>query len=300
MDKRNGRFTLVGLGELLWDQLPAGRQLGGAPANFAYHAQALGEEGKVVSCIGTDDLGHEAIDLLQQLDVDSSYVAADDTHPTGTVTVQLHTDGTPCYTIHEGVAWDYLGWFDELADLAASCDAVCFGTLAQRNATARQSIRRFLTSTRRECLRVFDINLRQSYFDASCIRESLELANVLKINDEELPVTAEFLGVSAHESEFLTEVMGRYGLHLIALTKGASGSRLFTSDYDGEQQPGPVEVVDTVGAGDSFTAAMTVGLLRGFDLDRIHRTANQLASYVCTQAGAMPVLPVELGFNEEY
>jgi len=143
---------------------------------------------------------------------------------------------------------------------------------------------------------VFDINLRQSYFNASCIHESLELANVLKVNDEELPVAARLLQVGAEESEFLAEVANRYSLHLIAVTKGASGSRLFTSDYDGEQQPDLMEVVDTVGAGDSFAAAMTVGLLRGCDLDRIHRTANRLASYVCTQAGAMPVLPIELGF----
>ena len=269
MVTRDSQFTLVGLGELLWDLLPTGRQLGGAPANFAFHAQALGEEGKVVSCVGTDDLGHEAIDLLQQLELDSSYVAVDDVHPTGTVTVQLHTNGTPCYRIHEDVAWDYVGWCDELAELAPSCDAVCFGTLAQRNHATRQSIRRFLESTRPECLRVFDINLRQSYFHASCIHESLELANVLKINDEELPVAARLLQVSAEESEFLAEVANRYSLHLIAVTKGA---------------------------GDSFAAAMTVGLLRGCDLDRIHRTANRLASYVCTQAGAMPVLPIELGF----
>lgn len=296
MVTKDSQFTLVGLGELLWDLLPTGRQLGGAPANFAFHAQALGEEGKVVSCVGTDDLGHEAIELLQQLELDSSYVAFDDVHPTGTVTVQLHTNGTPCYKIHEGVAWDYMSWCDELAELAPSCDAVCFGTLAQRNHATRQSIRRFLESTRPECLRVFDINLRQSYFDASCIHESLELANVLKVNDEELPVAARLLQVGAGESEFLAEVANRYSLHLIAVTKGASGSRLFTSDYDGEQQPEPMEVVDTVGAGDSFAAAMTVGLLRGCDMDMIHRTANRLASYVCTQAGAMPVLGIELGF----
>ena len=288
MNQRKEFFLLVGLGELLWDLLPSGPQLGGAPANFAYHAQALGGSAKVVSCIGNDDWGRQAVTQLQQCGLDTSAIAMDAAAPTGTVTVDLDAQGKPVYTIHEGVAWDHLAWTGALADLARSCDAVCFGSLAHRSAETRQTILDFLEHTRTQCLRIFDINLRQSYYSAGCIDASLTHANVFKLSDEEVSTTAECLQVSDNEDEFLSKVLNRYDLQLIALTRGAQGSRLKTPTHDIELESLSVEVADTVGAGDAFTAALALGLLKQQDLEIVHANATQLAGYVCSQSGAMP------------
>jgi len=292
--KDRGDFIIVGLGEILWDMLPAGKQVGGAPANFAYHAQALGAQGIVVSCIGNDELGKEIISRLQELGLDRRYVAVDESHPTGTVTVELDERGKPNYTIHENVAWDYIESDSSLLELVGEADAVCYGSLCQRSEVSRKTVREFLGATRSDCLRVFDINLRQSYFDNEIIHAMLELSNVLKLNDEELPVVADLLGLSGSETDILSQLTDIYELRMIALTRGAKGSRLYAQGENSNHEGFPAEVADTVGAGDSFTAAMTLGLLYDKPLDWINEYSNRVASFVCSQSGATPKLPDSL------
>lgn len=288
-------FTLVGLGEILWDMLPGGKQLGGAPANFAYHAQALGDKGVVVSCIGDDELGREILSLLDGLGLDSRYIAVDRDHPTGTVTVELDKAGKPNFTIHENVAWDSIPSDARLFELAAGTDAVCFGSLCQRSPISRDTVRQFLQATKPNCIRVFDINIRQSYYSKDIVQDMLELSNVLKLNDDELPIVAELLGVKGSESEIFAKLVQDYNLQLIALTKGANGSYLYTPAKDSACEGiAPTKIADTVGAGDAFTAATALGLLKGNDLDQINEHANRVASFVCSQSGATPKLPDDL------
>jgi len=292
--KNERKFVLVGLGEILWDMLPEGKQLGGAPANFAYHAQALGGQGVVVSCVGNDELGREIFSCLDELELDRQYISVDSSHPTGTVTVELDEDGKPDYIIHENVAWDYIPSNPALLSLAAKTNAVCFGSLCQRSPVSQKTIGSFLATTSTDCIRVFDINLRQSYFNREIINTMLELSNVLKLNDEELAVVANLLGITGSEIDILSQLTERYGLHLIALTRGASGSRLYAQGEDSNHQGFPAQIADTVGAGDSFTAAMTLGLLNSKNLDTINEYANRVASFVCSQSGATPKLPDSL------
>jgi fructokinase len=293
-DKKN-QFVLVGLGEVLWDLLPGGKQLGGAPANFAYHASALGGCGEIASCVGEDDLGREILRRLDELGVGRSAVAIDGEHPTGTVSVKLDEHGKPEYTIHENVAWDFIPATPELLTLARQADAVCFGSLAQRSATSRETIARFLAATREECLRVFDINLRQAYFSPEVIDQSLEASDVLKLNDDELPAVARLLGLPAgNEDDQAVELRRRFELRLVVLTRGAKGSTVYAPEGVSLCPPQPVRVVDTVGAGDAFTAAIAMGLLAGDDLDAVHRRAARVAAYVCSQRGATPTMPEEL------
>jgi fructokinase len=292
--ENRGNFAIVGLGEILWDMLPAGKQLGGAPANFAYHAQALGGRGVVVSCIGNDELGREIMSRLKELKLEQSYVSVDENHATGTVTVELDEQGKPNYTIHENVAWDYIASDSGLLELAVRADAVCYGSLCQRSEVSRDSVRDFLRATKPDCLRVFDINLRQSYFNEEIIRTMLELSNVLKLNDEELPVVADLLDLDRSETNTLSQLTDIYKLRVIALTRGASGSRLYAQGEDSSCRGFAAEVADTVGAGDSFTAAMTLGLLYDKPLDWINEFSNRVASFVCSQSGATPRLPDSL------
>lgn len=287
-------FTLVGLGEILWDILPGGKQLGGAPANFAYHAQALGAQGVVVSCVGDDLSGKEISARLDQLRLTRDYIALDKEHPTGTVTVQLDKDGKPDYTIHENVAWDFIPSDSALAELAGQANAVCFGSLCQRSAVSRKTIGEFLQATKRDCIRVFDINLRQSYFNRETIHNMLQLSDVLKLNDEELSVVAELLRMSGSETDTLSQLTDTYALRLIVLTRGANGSRLFGQGGDSSHHGFAADVADTVGAGDAFTAAITLGLLHDRPLDAINEQANRLAAFVCSQRGATPKLPNSL------
>src|SRR2546427_8627530 len=278
------RPILVGTGEVLWDMLPGGRQLGGAPANFAYHASALGADGVVVSRVGNDDLGREIIRRLNALGLETRYVRRDADHPTGRVDVRLDADGVPEYVIHEPAAWDFITVDAELLDLARGADAVCFGTLAQRSPVSRDSIRSFLLATRPDCLRVFDVNLRQSYFDERTVRELMRLSNVLKLNDAELPVAARLLRIAGDTADVVRRLFAVYPLRAIALTRGPHGSVLYTRDrtFDHPGYQGTV-VVDTVGAGDAFTAALVLGLQKGEPLERINDFANRLAAYVCSQ-----------------
>ena len=291
-------FTLAGLGEILWDILPAGKQLGGAPANFAYHAQALGAKGVVVSCVGDDELGKEILSRLGGLGLDCRFIAVDKAHPTGTVTVKLDENGKADFTIHENVAWDFIPLDAGLLELAAQTDAVCFGSLCQRWEVSRNTVRRFLQATKPDCIRVLDINIRQSYYNKDIVHTMLQVSDVLKLNDEELPVVAELLDMTGSETNIFSQLTERYALRLIALTRGASGSRLYAQGEDSNHPGFPAQVADTVGAGDSFTAAMTLGLLQGKELDRINEDANRVASYVCTQSGATPKLPDGLIQND--
>ncbi len=291
-------FTLAGLGEILWDILPAGKQLGGAPANFAYHAQALGAKGVVVSCVGDDELGKEILSRLGGLGLDCRFIAVDKAHPTGTVTVKLDENGKADFTIHENVAWDFIPLDAGLLELAAQTDAVCFGSLCQRWEVSRNTVRRFLQATKPDCIRVLDINIRQSYYNKDIVHTMLQVSDVLKLNDEELPVVAKLLDMTGSETNIFSQLTERYSLRLIALTRGASGSRLYAQGEDSNHPGFPAQVADTVGAGDSFTAVMTLGLLQGKELDRINEDANRVASYVCTQSGATPKLPDGLIQND--
>ncbi len=287
----NQRPVMVGLGEVLWDVLPTKKEFGGAPANFAYHAKALGGDGWVVSCVGDDPLGSEITERLDAMDIDRQFVAVDREHPTGTVSVEIDDAGKPTYVIHEGVAWDFIPAMAGLDEAAGRVDAVCFGSLAQRSPVSRATIGRFLAATGPDCLRIFDINLRQHYYNLETVSTSLEAANVLKLNDEELPEVARLLNIDGDENQLLQDLLERFELKLAALTKGEKGSLLVAPGRSSEQTAVSTEIADTVGAGDAFTAVVAVGLMRGLDLETINRHASRVAAYVCSQSGATPDMP---------
>lgn len=277
---------IVAVGEILWDLLPSGKQLGGAPANFAYHAHALGANSRLFSRVGDDALGHEILDRLRALGLPTDGVSIDPTAPTGTVSVELQSDGQPTFTIHDNVAWDRLQ-----IDWNIDADAICFGSLGQRCPTARRAILGAVAATPKAVLRVFDINLRQNFFSREIIEPSLALANALKLNDVELPVLAAMFNLAEGTRNQLSDLTIRFGLRAIALTRGASGSLLLADGVWSEHPGIHVNVVDAVGAGDAFTATWTLGLLAGHSLDAINQKANEVATFVCTQPGATPVYP---------
>lgn len=278
--------VIVGIGEILWDMLPTGKALGGAPANFAYHAKRLGEDGWAVSAIGNDALGREIMEIVMEKGLRNLISVT--SRPTGTVQVSLDAKGVPSYTIMEDVAWDNIPFTPQMAALASRADAVCFGSLVQRG-NSRDSVLRFLRAMRPEALRVFDINLRQHYYSKEVIDESLQLSDILKINDEEIRIVAELFGLGGDDTAACRALIERYGLKLVILTRGADGSEVITADEAIPQAVGEVEVVDTVGAGDSFTAAFVVAYLRGDSLADAQRLANETAAYVCSCKGAMPI-----------
>ena len=276
---------IVGIGEILWDMLPSGKALGGAPANFAYHAGRLGEEGWAISAVGDDALGREILELVASKGLHSMIAVTD--KPTCTVQVELDDRGVPAYSIMEDVAWDNIPFTPEMEELAKRADAVCFGSLVQRM-NSRSSVMRFIRAMRPDALKVFDINLRQHYYSCEVIVESLMLADILKINDEEIRIVAGMLGLSDDAVTACRELIGSFGLRLVILTKGPEGSEVITADKVIPQGVDDVEIVDTVGAGDSFTAAFTVAYLRGDTLAEAQRLASATASYVCSRKGAMP------------
>ncbi len=291
----NARPVLVGLGELLWDVYPEAAHFGGAPANFASHAASLGADAWMVSATGADDLGDRARDALRGRGVHCVHLVPDSHHATGQVLVTLDAAGVASYKFAADTAWDHLAWSDDIAALAARCDAVCFGTLGQRSPVSRETIHRFIEATPRTALRVFDVNLRQRFYDAQTLQSSLRLASVLKLNDEELPIVAELCGIHATTPrEMLEELMSRHDLRLAALTRGPCGSLLLAGSEENECPAPPTTVVDTVGAGDAFTATLVTGFLRGLSLATINRHANAVASFVCSQKGATPPLPEAL------
>ncbi|MBB3186210.1 carbohydrate kinase family protein [Microbacter margulisiae] len=288
------QFKVAGIGELLWDILPQGKQLGGAPCNFAYHVYQAECQPFVISSLGPDASGDEILTRFDELELDKSFVQLTQGFSTGTVTISLDVNGIPSYIIQENVAWDNMIWNNSLEALAKSVDAVCFGSLAQRNSVSRQTILKFLETTRPDCLKVLDINLRQSFYNRVTIIRSLEFANILKLNDDELLVVAGLLGLQGTDDELMSQLMQKFSLKLVAVTKGDKGSILMTSKEKSFMEVPKVKIADTVGAGDSFTAILVAGLLRNEELKRIHKTATQIAAFVCTQKGATPKLPKSL------
>ena len=295
---------VIGIGEALFDCLPEGRKLGGAPANFAYHVSQFGLNGCAISAIGNDELGDEIVEKFNAVHL--KHILPRVEQPTGTVKVTLDEKGVPQYEICLGVAWDNIPLTDEMLEIARNAHAVCFGSLAQRSETSRKTIHAFLDATPADALRVFDINLRQSWYTAEVIAESLQRANILKINDEELDVVATMLlgeptipeHLIAEDAEktrrICRELISRYDLDMLILTCGAIGSYVFTMEEESYIATPKVKVADTVGAGDSFTATFVAQLLLGKPIPEAHRKAVAVSAFVCTQNGAMPVLPEEL------
>jgi len=279
------------LGEVLWDLLPSGPQLGGAPGNFAYHAHALGARAQVISRVGNDENGRESIRLLQARGLDCSTIQLDETAPTGTVTVALSGHGVPAFTIHENVAWDRITATPEALSAVREADAICFGTLAQREARSRDALRALVSVAQAGALRILDLNLRAPHWQREIILWSMSAASVLKLNHEELATLAPMLQLAGDERECVVQLAGRYGLVAVALTRGPRGSLLWTPRGIVEHEGVAVEVRDTVGSGDAFTAALALGLLAQWPLSEISDHANAVAAYVCSRHGAMPVLP---------
>jgi fructokinase len=288
------KFNIIGIGEILWDLLPAGKQLGGAPANFAYHAGALGAKARVISRVGRDDLGEEVLDRLKKLGLPLDTIEIDPAAPTGTVSVTIDPHGQPQYAIHENVAWDNLSGDSVASTAVRAADGICFGTLAQRSTQSRATIRELVGATPPAALRIFDVNLRQHYYSAELIRDSLALVNILKVNDAELPLIADLLGITGNVRSQIATLGDRFNLTAVACTRGEHGSLLYSRDRWSEHPGLPTKVADTIGAGDSFTAALTLGLLLRWDLDTINQHANEVASFVASSRGATPTLPPEL------
>jgi len=280
----------VGLGEILWDVLPDARMLGGAPANFAYHVNALGGTGIPVSCVGDDELGREALVRLVEAGLNIDAVTVDPGRPTGTVDARVDKSGVATYEFPDNVAWDFITIGDLALDLAAKADAICFGTLAQRSSVSRRAVHDFLRAAP-DALKVYDINLRQDFFTAEVIAESLDVADVLKINDDELGVVAGIFSLPGGEEAALRALMKTHHLELGVLTRGGEGSLVVSPDSVVDCAGHPIEVVDTIGAGDSFTAALVVAYLSGMSLDEVGVFASRVAGYVCGHAGAMPDMP---------
>lgn len=286
---------VAAIGEVLWDVYPERSHLGGAPANLLCHAASLGADSWLVSAVGADDLGDRALETLEERGVHCACVRRDAAHSSGQVRVLLDADGVPRYEIIADAAWDHIPWSTGLTALAEHSEAICFGSLAQRAPTSRATIRRFVETAPATSLRLFDVNLREGFHDAEVLDASLRLASAVKLNDEELPIVAAACGIAGGAPrEVLGAMMARYHLRLAALTRGARGALLL--DQEGEDDCLSPEFVatDTVGAGDAFTAALVMGVLRGLPLTQVNRHANAVAAYVSSQPGATPVIPEHL------
>jgi fructokinase len=286
-------FNVIGVGEVLWDMLDSGPQLGGAPTNFAYHAHALGANSQVITRVGNDDYGREIFRRFDELTLPVSGIQIDPSAPTGTAAVTVAADGMPHFVIQENVAWDFLAATPAALATVRAADAICFGSLAQRTTTSRDTIQQLVGASPSTALRVFDINLRQQYFSREVIEQSLRLSNVFKLNDDELRTLAEMFGLAGPTEDQMEELARRFNQRVVALTRGPNGSLLYAEGRWSDCRCRPVTVVDTVGAGDSFTAALVVGLLHKMDPDEINALANEVACYVCSHAGGTPVLPAE-------
>lgn len=286
---------IVGMGEALWDILPEGKKLGGAPANFAYHVSQFGLKSCVVSAVGDDALGNLIIENFKEKGL--KHIISQVPYPTGTVLVEIDQTGIPQYEIKENVAWDNIPFTDELEALAKQTSAVCFGSLAQRNVVSRETINRFIDAMPKaeNDLIIFDVNLRQSFYNKEILDQSMKRCNALKINDEELVVISRILGYPGTDLQSKCWILlGRYNLKMLILTCGVNGSYVFTPGGMSFYATPQVKVADTVGAGDSFTAAFTACILKGMPIAEAHRKAVDVSAFVCTQNGAMPTLPNEL------
>ena len=283
--------VVVGIGELLWDLLPGGKQLGGAPSNFAYISSLLGNHASVVSRVGNDDLGREAVGRVRSLGVDATHIQFDEHHLTGTVHVSLDSQGLPEFRIVRDVAWDHIEWSSNVRELAAIADVVCFGSLAQRQEPSRSTIHHFVRATRESCLRIFDVNLRQSFYDPVTLKTGLALATVVKVNREELPIVLQACGLPTSDDEVADAelLMQHFGMELVCVTRGQKGSLLMKKDGRYSEHPGfRVQVADTVGAGDAFTAALAHHYRLGRSLEATNAAANRIGSWVASQPGATP------------
>ncbi len=290
----NKRY-IVGLGELLWDMLPDGKKMGGAPGNFAYHSTQFGYNGIVVSALGNDKLGDEIVETLEQKGLNSLLERVE--YPTGVVQVELDSAGVPIYEIKEGVAWDNIPFSQQLEEVAQQTQAVAFGSLAQRSTVSRTTINRFLDAmpSSEDTYKIFDINLRQGFYSRETICSSLERCNILKINDEELVAISRMFGYGGIDlQEKCWALLNKYELKLLILTCGVNGSYIFTPNNFSFVETPKVEVADTVGAGDSFTATFIAALLSGESVVDAHRKAVRVSAFVCTQHGAMPIIPENL------
>lgn len=286
MKQQNRKPVVVGIGELLWDLLPTGKTAGGAPINFVYHASRLGAEGYAVSAIGDDDNGKEIIGELDKYDI--QHLIEKVPYPTGTVQVAIDEDGIPQYKITERVAWDHMSPTSDAVDLAESADAICFGVLAQRSQQSRETIQAILSFAPDTAYRLFDINLRQHYYNKVLIEESLYLANVLKMNDDEMARLKELFNLTGSDEEAANWFMTNYNLRMVVLTAGAAYSTVYTPDEVSTLPTPRVKVADTVGAGDAFSAALIMALLKGESLEEAHRQAVKIAAFVCSNKGAWP------------
>ena len=282
---------IIGIGEILWDMLPDGKKLGGAPANFAYHCRQFGFDGMAVSAVGKDSLAEEIYQQLQQKSLPVYLEEVE--YPTGTVKVTLDSEGIPCYDITRDVAYDYIEWTPKMEELAANTKAVCFGTLCQRNEVSRNTIAKFLdTMPSENTLKIYDINLRQKFYSREIVEESLKRCNIFKVNDEELPIVCDLFGIACETpAKACEEIIKTYGLKMVILTCGAVGSYVFSCEESSYIDTPKCKVADTVGAGDSFTATMCASILAGLTIPEAHRLAVDVSAFVCGQHGAMPVLP---------
>ena len=285
---------VVGMGEALWDVLPEGKKIGGAPANFAYHVSQFGLNSRVVSAVGDDKLGMEILDNFREKKLNAMVEIVP--YPTGTVQVELDAEGVPCYDIKEGVAWDNIPYTPALEDLAKHTKAVCFGSLAQRSVVSRDTINRFIDAMPAEdTLKIFDINLRQGFYTKEILCNSFSKCNILKINDEELVTVSRMFGYPGIDLQDKCWILlAKYNLKMLILTCGVNGSYVFTPGNVSFVETPRVEVADTVGAGDSFTAAFVSSILSGLSIGEALKLAVETSAYVCTQNGAMPVLPQSL------
>ena len=288
--------SIVAIGEVLWDLLPTGKQLGGAPANFTYHCRSLGADARLITRVGSDLLGRELLESFSVLGLPTETVAVDRDYPTGTVDVTVSADGQPRFSIREEAAWDRIVADDRSLGLVGGTDAVCFGSLSQRTEPSRSSIRSLVSASRPEALRLFDVNLRPPFVDRDVIADSLALANALKLNDQELPELVAMFGLSSGVRDSIAELADRFDLSLVALTRGAEGGLLLADGLWSDRPGRPTVVSDTIGAGDAFTAALVVGYLAGFPLDEINRHANEVAAFVCSRPGGTPTLPAALRY----
>lgn len=280
--------VVVGIGEILWDIFPERKVLGGAPANFAYHVSQFGFNGCAVSAIGNDLLGREVLESLAAKEL--NYLLETTGYPTGTVMVELDGKGVPTYDITENVAWDNIPWTDAAEHLARSARAVCFGSLAQRSPVSRETIRRFVEAMPDDSLRIFDINLRQNFYSKELVEGALQAANILKLNEDEAAVIADMFSIEGDRRQVCRRLMRDHALDIVILTLGTDGSWVFCQSGDSFQPTPRVHVADTVGAGDSFTAAFTAALLEGLPIAEAHQLAAEVSAYVCQQNGAMPRL----------
>ncbi len=281
---------IVGLGEVLWDVLPEGKKLGGAPANFAFHAGQFGMDSLAISAVGNDALGDETLAELTKKNLNHVIPRVD--YPTGTVQVELDADGVPTYDIKTNVAWDNVPFTKEIEAIAKDCRCVCFGSLAQRSEVTRSTIHKFIKAMPKGSLKIFDINLRQNFYDKDILQSSIKACNILKINDEELVQLGRLYGYPGLDiSNKCWLLLGKYNLDMLVLTCGVNGSYVFTPGCMSFQETPKVEVTDTVGAGDSFTGTFASAILNGLPVPEAHKLAVEVSAYVCTQQGAMPRLP---------